>query len=112
MGAPRKMGATSVEDRSGHRTQIFYNEDTDQIVHVAIDADGRLKVSVVDIYGAAWYDYDVNKDLIYKGQNKEHDADGSESNWKITKYTYDVDVDLTKKQILEGIWNSRTGLAW
>jgi len=112
MGAIRKMGAAAVEDRGGERTQIFYNSDTDQIVHIAVDDDGHFKVTIIDIYNRTEYDYDGNKDLIYKGVHKEHDADGSESDWKITKYTYDVDVDLTIKQILEGIWNSRTGLGW
>ena len=112
MGAPRKMGATSVEDRSGERTQIFYNADTDQIIHASFNSEGSLQIEVVDIWNITEYDYDVNKDLIYKGQNENVSADGSESNWRITKYSYDVDVDLETKQILVGVWNSRTGLGW
>jgi len=112
MGALRKMGAAAVEDRGGERTQIFYNEDTDQIIHVAFSASGEMMITVVDIYNNVIYDYDINKDLIYKGKNVDVGSDGSESDWKITKYTYDVDVDLTNKQTLIGVWNSRTGLGW
>jgi len=121
----RKFGVPAMEDTRGEKTQIFYNEDTDQIVHVAIDDedtdqivhvaiddDGHFKVTIIDIYGRVKYDYDVNKDLIYKGRHKDFDADGSESDWKVTKYTYDIDVDLIDKQTQEGIWNSRTGLGW
>jgi len=108
----RKFGVPAMEDTRGEKTQIFYNEDTDQIVHVAIDDDGHFKVTIIDIYGRTKYDYNVNKDLIYKGRHKDYDADGSESDWKVTKYTYDIDVDLIDKQTQEGTWNSRTGLGW
>lgn len=108
----RKLGDVAMEDVRGGKTQIFYNESTDQIVHVSFASTGEMKVTVVDIWDRAEYTYDVNKDVIYKGVHVNHDADGSESDWRITKYTYNGDSNVTIKQVLDGVWNNRAGLGW
>ena len=57
-------------------------------------------------------DYDGSGNLIYKGTNATESATGSESNWTITKYSYDGSGYLTSKKTLTGVWNSRTSISF
>jgi len=106
----RKSGAHAVEDRRGTRTLIAYDQENDQIIHVKVGTDGSLSVDTVDVHNATFYDYSGD-DLVYKGLNESYDADGSESNWTIFKYTY-VSENLTRKQKQTGVWNNRASLSW
>ena len=111
MGNIRKMGDTAVEDRSGALTLVAYDQANDQIVHISVNPDGRLNV-ILDSWGRTEYEYDGDDDWIYKGLHETVTADGSESDWVITKYTMDANKNITIKQKLTGIWNNRATLTW
>jgi hypothetical protein len=100
------------KDANGNYVGLVYHEDSDTILMMRADANGNISVTSQAAYGRTEYDYDVNKDLIYKGYHDNYLADGSESDWIIIKYTYDVDVDLETKQIQTGVWDNRTILSW
>ena len=50
-------------------------------------------------------------DPIYRGRHIDVTADGSETGWQITKYTWDGD-NPTDIQVQYGIWNNRASLSW
>ncbi len=50
--------------------------------------------------------------MIYKGQNTDAAAAEGDTDWTITKYTYDGDGNVTQKKILTGSWTGRAALSW
>ena len=54
----------------------------------------------------------VTNNLIYMGVNYFHDADTSNTDWEIWKYTWDG-TDLTRIEgPLPGAWDDRATLSW
>jgi len=62
-------------------------------------------------------DYDANDNIIYKGEANAGSAKSAAA-WKISKYSYDVDGNLTDIQWADGnlqednVWDNRASLSY
>jgi hypothetical protein len=56
--------------------------------------------------------YKIGQSILYMCQHVVHGTALSATDWKITKFTYDVDGFLTNKERLTGSVDGRAGLAW
>jgi len=77
---------------------------------------GVLDRQTVAILGAYWRDQRfayTGNNMIYRGVHYLHDAEGTDTNWEIWKYTYDGNSNLVRIEgPLRGAWDSRTSLDW
>lgn len=75
------------------------------------DTMGTLELlSTGGFWGRIKVDWDGD-DPIYKGTHVNHDADGSENDWMIFKYTWSSDNPVDT-QVQTGIWDNRVSLSW
>jgi len=61
--------------------------------------------------GYTIFEWDANNLPIYRGRNIDFNADGSETNWQITKFTW-AGNNPTDIQITTGVWDARAALSW
>jgi hypothetical protein len=81
-----------------------------------IDIGGIRDRAQQCILGIWWkdqrFEYDGANLLIYKGSHPDHDADITDENWAVSKFTYDGDNVVRIEGPLIGSWDGRALLAW
>ena len=76
------------------------------------DATAALELLTSGIFfGRTKFVFDGDDNPIYKGFHINHNADGSETDWIIVKYTWLSD-NPTDVQVLKGVWDNRVTLSW
>jgi YD repeat-containing protein len=60
------------------------------------------------------YAYDASSPpkVEYMGENNSAFAAEGDATWYVTKYTYDVNGNVTTIQVLQGSWTGRALLSW
>lgn len=108
MSNVRKMGDTAVEDRSGQKTLVGYNESNDQIKNIAVSDRGAFGVAIFDFFPDIRFDYDGDNNCIYRGSHTTLGESTSSTDWQITKFDYDSDNNVTRKRYRVTSWTGRT----
>ena len=93
----------------------FYVEDTPYGYYYAtftMQGDESVpsdEILVAAYYNAIQYEYDTDGLLLYKGENVNHNALDSDTDWVITKYYYSTGVirQLVKIRIRTTSWTNR-----